>query len=311
MLTSALVAFYLWQIYTPPSQTRVPQPPADFRLIEHRRGTLVVTPQPVHDGSVPPGAQRVPMLRLSMTASCEADVSVDALHVVRKGLGSVADVDAVYVMENSLRLTAPLRIGNRSGTVDFSLRSFTVPACGTKEIVLYANFSQDAEAAGEHRFELAGEAVESLNADVHVRAPLTHFSVETTGTPVGRVTAEYLKPTQSINYGARQTVGRFSLMADGKADEAVSAITFHNDGSARGNDLQNIYAEFRSDRITSIARSMNGSSVRLSFDPPLMIKKNQKIVIALRADVRTGYSRTIRFLIEEPSDIEATPAVGR
>lgn len=280
-------------------------------MIQNRRGSLTVTTSPVDGGTVPPGAQRVPMLKLTLEASCEADVSVDAVHVQRKGLGNSADIDFVYLMEGSLRISAPLQIGSKHGNVSLAVRNFTVPACATREIVLYADFSDHAAATAEHRFELTGERVESFNADVAIRSANPASSVMTTGKAVGRISAEYVQPSQSASYGVRQAVARFSLSADDKADHAISAITLRNDGSARGNDLQNLFLELHADRLTQIVHAMQDSTVRLTFDPPLLLKKNQKIVLTLRADIRTGRSRTIRFLIEQPSDIEAAPVTGR
>ncbi len=77
--------------------------------------------------------------------------------------------------------------------------------------------------------------------------------------------------------------------------------------SASDADLQNLFVSFRGRAVTFLAPRMQGERVRLEFSPPLSVGKNQTLKFDLRADVRASRRRTIQFVIEAESDIEAVP----
>lgn len=260
--------------------------------------------------TVPPGASRVPMLKLLLTASCDTAIVVTDIHVQRKGLGAGEDIQAVYLMHRGDRISQS-RTVKRNGAVDFAIRDVVVPACDTEEIVVFADFAETASAAGEHRFELSAEGVSTLNATVRVDHRRGRYVLQTAGRAIGQVAVDFLQLTERIRYGTRQAVARFTLSADGRDDHSVTAITFTNDGSASDDDLRNFFVEMRERRISKTTASMNDDRVRIEFDPPLFLENNQTLSFKLRADVTTGYSRTIRFIVEEGGDVESEPAAGR
>ena len=51
--------------------------------------------------------------------------------------------------------------------------------------------------------------------------------------------------------------------------------------------------------------------VRLSFDPPFLLRRNEERLVELRADVLASRRKTIRIVLEEESDVEATVKRGR
>ncbi|MBM3230948.1 hypothetical protein FJZ28_01325 [Candidatus Peregrinibacteria bacterium] len=311
MSSPLLIAFFFWQLQAPRENAARPVTKVRYQQEMLPTGELTVTEESPDGTTVPPGAQRVPMLRLRMTASCAADVSVDTVRVLRKGLGSNADISAVYFYHRGSRISQAREIANKNGSVDFALRTVIVPACETEELMLYADFSATASAAAEHRFELADDGVAALNANVRIDHRRGAYIRKTSGAPVGQIAVGYLDLNQSIRYGSRRLVLRFTLEADSGDDQVVSAITFTNQGSARDEDLQNVYVDFRARSISTVASSMDDDTVRVEFSPPLLIERGQKLSFGLRADVRSGYSRTVRFVVEEPSDIQVEPKTGR
>jgi hypothetical protein len=52
---------------------------------------------------------------------------------------------------------------------------------------------------------------------------------------------------------------------------------------------------------------MSGSTVTLTFDPSLRIDRNGSVLLELKGDVAAGKDRTIHFVLEEPSDLQAAP----
>lgn len=277
----------------------------------HPRGSVTVAAQSTGSATVPPGAQRVEMLRLRMTAGCNGDVDIHTISLQRRGRGANADIASIYAVHRGKRITRARPVARKDGSVDLNVRNFRVPACEAEDVFIVANFSPTASAAGEHRFELRGidAAGSTVRIEQHVAAPNT--ARRTSGRAVGQITVDYVPLNRRVRFGERQTVSRFTLKADSKDDHLLQAITFTNNGSASKSDLQNLYIGFRNRRISTLVPQLDGDTARIQFDPPFLLKKNQRLTFGLHADINAGRSRTIQFVIEETGDLEATPAVGR
>ncbi|MDD5623428.1 MAG: hypothetical protein PHI23_01820 [Candidatus Peribacteraceae bacterium] len=115
------------------------------------QGTLTAVVQTLQSGSVPPGAQRVPMLLLTLSASCGEEIPVTGLTLRHRGMGETSDLEAVYVMRGGQRLTRGRTFSSRDGRLRIDLRDFSVPACGTSQLTVLADFASSAAPAGEHR----------------------------------------------------------------------------------------------------------------------------------------------------------------
>lgn len=311
MLSSILVSYFIQQFQQP-----VTMPFRQDRSVEHvrtveQRGSLTIDASAAPAGSVPPGAQRVEMLRLRVTASCADDVPINTLTVQRRGLGANSDIEAVYAIHRGVRISQARSISRRDGLIDLNVRRLYLPACETEDIIIYADFSPDAAIAGEHRIELKGVDAGKATVRIDHRAGDFTRTRSTTGAPVGQISVEYLDINQRVHYGSRQRISRFTLTADNRDDHLVHAITFTNNGSASNDDLQDLYIEFRNRSVSTVAPEMIGDKVRLEFNPPFALPKNHTLKFGLRADVRASRSRTIQFVIEEPADIEAAPDRGR
>jgi len=287
-------------------------PPPTYRELRQVElpGSLTISVTPVVGGSVPSGAQRVPVLDIAFTASCDADVPVREITIQRKGMGDYRDIRAVYAMDGLSRISRAHELQRRDGVVTIRLGSLMVPACGTEMITIMADFESDADIAGEHRFVIdkpsnvsAGSSTKRLRQrSERERADLLSVVADQRG----KISVTYLPLLRRVTYGPRRQVMRFVLEADGIDDHRILAITLTNEGKARDLDLQNIFLPG-----TKVAASLDGDRVRLEFDPPLILRKNQDRLMTLRGSVRASRSRTLKFIIEEPSDIEAEVIRGR
>jgi hypothetical protein len=307
MLTTLLVGYYLHQFTVPaPSVHRQDLSKQYIRSV-HPAGNLTVETHSPRSGSVAPGSQRLEMLRLRITADCSADVPIQTISVQRRGLGANADIQSLHVSHRGSRISRERDITNKDGSVDLQLRNFTITACDSEDILVLANYSPDASPAGEHRIELrnvdAGKSQVRIDHTAGNFAPLQRTASRT----VGQIGLEYLRLTKPVRYGSKQLLSRFTLGADGVNNHNVTQITLTNNGSATNEDLQNLYIEFRSRRISSYARTLKRDKAVFTFDPPIRLNKNQTLKFGLRADVRASRSRTIQFIVEEPSDIISSP----
>lgn len=278
-------------------------------ISEAGSGTLTVTIVEALGGAVARGAQRVPMLTAAFTASCDADISIDSIVLQRKGLGTRTDIVAVYAMQGTKRMSDARTFASRDENVRLRFTDFSIPACNGAEVSFFADFSADASPAGEHRFEVQGaKDIESSAHIVQLRQNAKPQVRRTVGKSVGMISFEILPLLQTVRYGSSQVIARFRMTATSGDDHDLAAITLTNQGSARNGNVQNIFVQSGRYTLSSIVSQLEGDHVRLVFDPPVRLKRNDTRVFELRADVRAGRSKTLRFILEAPGDIEATPA---
>ncbi|MCF7844901.1 MAG: hypothetical protein K9M03_03685 [Kiritimatiellales bacterium] len=308
MTSTLLLALFLSNFAV---EGELPPPPThrELRQVE-MPGSMTVSVTPVVGGGVPPGAQRVPVLNVDFKASCNNDTVVSEITIQRKGMGDYRDIRAVYAMDGLRRISRAHELQRRDGIVTIRLGSFSVPACETKAITIMADYDNNADIAGEHRFVLENVSDVRATSPISVVRTLDSQEREAIQTvvpnQVGKISVTYLPLLRRVTYGPRRQVMRFVLEADGIDDHSINAITIKNDGTARNLDLQNIFLPG-----TNVASSLDEDMVRLVFDPPLILRKNQDRLMTLRGSIRASRSRTLKFIIEEPSDIEAEVMRGR
>ncbi len=259
--------------------------------------------------AVPKGAQRVTFLSVELRASCDDDVSVRTLTVQHRGLGDASDIERVYLMDGNARLSRGTAFGNSKRTAVVRLtKPLLVEACERRTLNVAVDVSNDAESTGQHVLSLLSVASNVSSVDI-VHAKGRGVSVaETKPTQIGTVDIEFLDLLQPLRYGASRTLARFRLETDGEANQEIHAITFTNDGKATDADLKNLRIQNRTgDVLTNVLSSMDGDRVVLTFDPPFRLDRNDEVLLELKGDIRASNRRTVRFVLEEPSDLEAAP----
>lgn len=301
MFETILTTAYMIHTFTSPGTSYYTAPHSYFDA----PGELTVQLQHTGVRTIQRGSQRVPMLHLTASASCEQDVPLYGLTLRKRGLGDPRDISAVYLAYQGQRISTGRRPSTR-GIVNVHLRNVTIPACKSIDFEVLADFSPDAAIAGEHWFTIDNGAQVDADAGriVIERSPHSPPRPRTTaGLRTGVISVEYPRLTNRVRYGENQTVARLTLNADGSSDHVLRSILLTNEGTARGLDLQNIYLSTSQNRVTTVAPRMNGDTVHLTFDPPLLLEKNDSRTFSLRADIRASRRRTLRFVLEEPSDL--------
>ncbi|TSC78634.1 MAG: hypothetical protein G01um101425_1036 [Candidatus Peregrinibacteria bacterium Gr01-1014_25] len=274
---------------------------------------LTVSSAPVPVTAVAPGSQRVPVLRVMFRATCDAAVTVRSLNLLRRGQGSAADIAGVHALDGWQRVSRVASV-QRDGAAIVRLGRLTLEPCGQKTLTIVADIGASAARAGEHRFVLTQASdIDAADATVLlVPGSLASQTARVAGPERSVVTVAYPQLTEPVRYGEHRTIARLRLGVEGEDDVRLQTILLTNDGSARDDDVQNIVLESSSgQRLTGTAAQMDGESVLLTFQPPLLIGRNEERLMKLTADVRASKRRTIRFLVEEPGDIVAVPVRGR
>ena len=268
--------------------------------------SVTILPLPAAS-AIPQGAQRVAVLNLRLQASCTAPVTISSLSITHSGLGAASDILRIYAFDGTIRRSRSVSVSSKDA-MTLRLQNVTVPVCGTVTLIVDADFSRTAQSGGEHRFDLKALDANATVTIGHIGASRSSQSV-TPSANQATVTAEFRPVITDVSYGADKIVARLILTGGKDADQRVLSVTFTNDGSARNADLQNLYLETNGHaRLTPSVAHMDGRTVTLMFDPPLLLSRNQSIFVQLRADVRASRTHTIQWLIEEPSDIQAIRA---
>ncbi len=260
-------------------------------------------------GSVARGATRVPFLTLNMSASCDADITVQSLELKHTGLGSTDDIASVYAVDGYTRVTRTAQFDRRNKTATLRFRSYVIPKCSASSLAIFADMSPDATVASEHAMSLSGlSGILSTAKETVLSSSVDNGTVVALPVTAGKLTARLLPISGPIRYGRIETVARLQLTADVRSAQILKRITFTNDGRARDMDLQWFSLQKLSGvSLTRLAPRMRGYTITLDFSPTFIIHAGQTIVLNLKAEVRGSQSKTVSFIIEEPSDILASP----
>jgi len=270
-----------------------------------RHTSLTVRTSPIEVDGIPRGATRVVLLPLHLQASCGADVRVWRMRLKLTGLGNAQDVKRIYLLKGFRRLHRPVKINSNDREVMVRLRNLVVPACQTVRVNVAVDFSREAAVGGQFYFELRSKddifstASETIG-NFPIRTVPRRSSI--TPQPVGQVTIKFL-PISSIRPIRNELLAKFRIKADIEANQILRAITLTNKGTAKNDDLRNLYITRLNGRaLTPVIPKMDGDSVTLRFANPYFIKRGQRLLFQLRGNAYTR-NKTVSFTLEDPSDL--------
>lgn len=263
----------------------------------------ILIPVHVFAASIPQGASRVEMHTFSLRASCDADSFIQSITLKHTGLGDVRDIERAYIMEGNKRLSLAHSFSSKTQDIELRMRSFSMDACSTRILRIFADFSPDAAPGSKHDIEVS--AVDARGGAIRVKTVTSPQSVNTVPASMGSIFVEYKELLSIVRFGKQRIVSRFLLVSDGNADQQVVAIIFTNKGSARDKDLRNIGLYDGEILLSSVLPHLDGDRLEFQLKPALTLSRNQKKLLTIKADVQSSGRKTIQFIVEEPSDIQA------
>lgn len=267
---------------------------------------LVMDQHSLSSVSVPHGAQRVGLIQLKLEAGCDEDAVIREVIIKHAGLGSSSDIERVYLADGNRRISSSESFSSYNHTAVLRPMNLTAKKCQERTIEVRGDFSADAADGGEHRLIVSALRL-SDGTLIHPSISAATLTAKTVPETTETVTVEYLPLLHNVRFGAGKTVARLKLSADNQKDQLIGAITLINDGSAKDSDLQNLRLMNGQKVLSEILDHLDGSLARFALSQPLRIGRNTTVMLTVKADVRASAKRTIRFIVEEPSDIEATP----
>ena len=269
---------------------------------------LSVRTLPISISGVPRGATRVRILPVILTASCHADVSVHAITIRNAGLGNRRDITRVYLLQKQQRIGRAKRFGASDQRVTFRLPHFTVPACSSTQLDVAIDISRAATVGARYALSIDNP----WDIEAGAERLIGEFPVQTRGArasvtpdPAGELVIEFRPLAGKIHAVKNEALSRFYLEAKGK-HHLLYAITLTNRGTAKDDDLRNLYITRNNGRaLTQVEKFMDKDQVTLRFSRPYFLRKGNRALFQLRGNAYTR-KKSIDFHLEEPVDILAT-----
>ena len=264
-------------------------------------------------GSNNPGTN-VPFAKFNFTAGSK-DVKVTAIKVTRSGLSSDTDLTAVKLFDQDGNQLGTNQSFDANHRASFTNLSWVVPAGKTKSITVKGDSA--ANKSGRIKFGIDSADMISSDAD-SVSGSFPMFGntmTQVANVDVGQLTIEKgpSDPT-STNVKVDEKNVRFlqvKLTASSKEDIKLNYITFRqgDSNSVSASDLANytLYNDTTGKKVATV--DMVNDRVTFKFNPPLLIKKGESVLLSLKADVVSGSGKNVSFSLTE-NDAWLMDAVG-
>ncbi len=302
---------------TPPSPTDPTTPPA-------ATGSASVSVAGTPAGTVlASGTAFNKVLKVTVSAGSDADVSVTSLTVTRGGISSNANVTGVGIFDSS-----DVRHGNivsswsdtNTATVDFTSEPIVVKKGTTSDIWVKANLNTGAM-SGTLTFSVAkAEGMKSTAKTLSGSFPLVSgsFTLADGSSTVGTATVDAIQvhnngtdgnTAVSVNLGTEQQhIATFRLATNNTEATKLSKVTLYNNGSAADADIKNISLLAPDGSVLAKVEKTTSKYVTfdLSASPFPLPKSSSAKDFKVKADIAGGSTRTVRFLLQNDYDLVIT-----
>lgn len=248
--------------------------------------------------------------KVNLTASADGDIVVDQLQVERGG--TVAS-DGPFSSIAILDAATGVRIGNTKNLNSQHMATFNddivVPAGTTKSIFLVGNMGATTAYAGEIPSLNLTSITLTGNASVVGSLPIVGNYQTINGTiTVGALTVANgsnnpVAGTQKIGT-TNHVFSGIQLSADSTEDFHVNHVTFDQGGTASDSDVINLDVVV-DDTVRGTVSQADDGKVTFTFSPALLVEKGKTIQVDIRGDIESGSDRTVRFDVEDESDVRA------
>lgn len=257
------------------------------------------TPQ----SSVPEQATNVNVLKFMVTNGNSSPATVTQVTVKRTGAGSTSNISNVFLYQGASRLTSGRSINSSTNEAVFSGLSIVVPANGSVTLDVLVDIANGATGT-THQFSVTSVMLGSTAATGSAMGNPMNIANVDVGTVTIAKTGTITNPKVG-QQGAR--VASFTLNASSSEDMVVKRITLLQAGAVTSSYLSNLQLKQAGNTLATIA-SLD-SKDKANFEVNFALAKGDTRTFEVYADIsgaaRTGSSETIKFYVEETSDIFA------
>ncbi|MBD3208126.1 MAG: hypothetical protein GF370_01560, partial [Candidatus Nealsonbacteria bacterium] len=267
-------------------------------------GTLSVSlaPDTPAAASVPVNVSGILFTKVKFAAGADGDdIVVNSITLTRGGLGADTDVGSVTLYDGSTKIGVTRSSFDSNYEMRFNIPAgWTIPAGETK----YLSIEADLVTAGTYN-SLGVADISSDASEVDANFPVMGNQMTGVSVGVGEVTisGEGI-PEQTKRIGIDDvTLASFSL-EESTGTEALSfrAITLKNEGTARDQDIGNLYLK-RGDEVLAGPVDMVLDYVTFNLDSPYTIGKGDKVIFNVVGDIEDGANNNVEFVLKNDIDL--------
>ncbi|PIP31684.1 hypothetical protein COX24_02215, partial [bacterium (Candidatus Gribaldobacteria) CG23_combo_of_CG06-09_8_20_14_all_37_87_8] len=252
---------------------------------------------------VPLSSTNVEYIKVNLTASSDADVTISQMVFTRKGVGSASDFDNVYLYENDNRLTSGRTISSTTQQATFTNLGLKVKAGKTRTISLVAEMAA-ATAGDVNYFQItASSDITSDATTVSGAFPIAGNSMVLGAQSAGTLTIATSGTPSNPYVGSSQAeVSRFQLTAGANEDVLVKRIILTNGGSVASTVLTN-FKLYRGSTLLAEAEGMSNDRVSLTLTDGYTLLKGENRTFSIKADIAGRPDQTIKLYIDYNTDV--------
>ncbi|OGY44767.1 MAG: hypothetical protein A2731_00160 [Candidatus Buchananbacteria bacterium RIFCSPHIGHO2_01_FULL_39_8] len=273
--------------------------------------TVALAPDTPASGIVVGNSINNKFTKINLTASADGNITIDQF-VVKRG-GTIAS-DSPFSSIALIDAATNARIGNTK-TLNAEHKAvfnkdIVVSAGTTKSIYIVGNMGATALYAGEipsldlYAVTLSGSAAVIGTLPIVGNYQNVNGTITIGGLSLSDGNNNPSASTQKIGT-TKYIVSGFKLVANSVEHFKVSQIRFHQGGTADDDDVLNL--ELLADDVVIATLATPSESYALfSFaSNPILVEKGKTVQFDLRLNIEGGSARTIRFDIEDESDVVA------
>ncbi len=250
------------------------------------------------------GAQRVPMLSLDLTASCDDDIRITSIGLQHHGMGKASNIRGVYFSDASRRLSRSTTFDRATSLASTRFSNLLIARCDTVHMDLLVDFSPHADAGSEHAIDIVKNMIQSSAAGVTVTQDTTKQTIALSPVSAPILEMSFLGSPSRVSFGLYRTVARLQIRNVSSDAIEIKKLTLTNNGTARDYDLRSLSLEStKGDHISEVQPHMRAHAVSFFFDPYFRLDRGDTKVLILKADVWGSQLKTMQFVIEENGDV--------
>lgn len=258
------------------------------------------------------GAQALaPFTTLVFSASSAGSVTVNTVKLKRSGISADTDFSNVYLYDGDTRLSESASFSSTYVTINDASGLFTVPAGGSKKIMVKADLANTTSSIAGKTFRFGLES----SADVTSNASSVSGSFPINGnymtgaqiTDLATLTLNtYTTFPATIDPGVtNRELWRFNLVG-ANWDVAVEYLKLTVVGTVAATDLANIKLTVGGVQMGSTANLNSNKEVVFDMkSSPYVVKAGQTKTVQVMGDVVGGTNRAFKFTVQEIADVVA------
>lgn len=240
-------------------------------------------------------------------------VELSTIDITKKGILSSERISTIIIEdENGVEIGRTSAVDGNITRVSFGSSGLIIPRDSIKKLVVKVDFNFGTEVNHSASFGIEKESDIKSNAVISGIFPLyseTHKLISISNM-IGQVKIDSVllsASTRQVNIGSKQeTISKFNFSeTTGNEDVKIKKIILSSAGNASDESIENITL-YKDGKILKNAGKMQNRQVVVDLsDKTLIVKKSAPIEITVKADILREENSTLKFTINQASDISA------